>query len=263
MRERGREVGHEIKLFLVMAIASLILMVLDVMGFLAVPRGIWETFFSPVKSRIYALSTNSRVALGLLWDIKGTLEQDVAYKKSISEIDKLSLEATSLKEENESLRKQLESPLPSTWKYLPVKVLGVSRYLLIWGGERDGIKKGMNVVWGVYFLGKVVDTSTYTSSVLLLSDPDADIPVVSNRGSRGRVVGKFGEKIYIDHVLQKEALFIDDQVLTTGEEGIAGGLVVGKINEIESKDFEVYKRGEIKLPLDIKTLSTVFVVMEM
>ncbi|OGG14215.1 hypothetical protein A2773_06350 [Candidatus Gottesmanbacteria bacterium RIFCSPHIGHO2_01_FULL_39_10] len=262
MRGRGVKLSREIKNFFLFVIISLVFLGFDSWGFLGLPRDVFETVFNPIKRGAYLVSSHSNIILGMVFNIEDTFERDRKYKKATEEKDKLTQQVKTLTAENDSLRKQLESPLPPNWKYIPVRVIGVNRYLQVWGGTRSGIKPGMSVISGIYYVGKVVSASASTSQVLLPSDPAANIPAVSQRGTRGVVGGKFGEKIYLEGVLQKDELFIGDQIFTTGEDDYAPGLIIGEIAAVEARDFEVYKRGEIKISENTKNVTNIFVVSE-
>ncbi len=249
--------------FFVLVAVSIILILFDSLGILRPFRGFLELPIVPIKRSINEWVTGGGGVLDIIINfqkVKKNQEQLGSLEKNY-EAQKIELQKVKL--ENESLRKQLEAPLPPSLKFVPAPVLGISRYMLIEGGEDEGIRKGMSVVDGTIFIGRVVSTTTHTASVILLSDPSSSIPSISSRGTRGKVVGEFGEKVFFDKVLQKDELFLEDSVVTSGEEGVVPGLLIGKVGRIEAKDFEVYKRGELISAIKYNRETTVFVITGM
>jgi cell shape-determining protein MreC len=53
----------------------------------------------------------------------------------------------------------------------------------------------------------------------------------------------------------------EDVVLTSGEDGILKGLLIGKISEVKKEDAGVFQSAKIGLLLDYQNLTQVFVVI--
>lgn len=263
MKSKGITLGYGASRFLLLILVSFVLIGIDYFKIISPLRGFAEGILFPLKGGVYAKSVSFGRVATVLFNFSETKQLQDTLNRVKAENDRLATDVRLLTIENESLRKQLEAPLSSSWKFRPATVLGFNRYLQIWGGEDDGIRVGMTVVSGKYYVGKIISSTLHTSNVILPSDPEASIPSVSDRGTKGKVMGSFGEKIYFDKVLQKEQLFIDDQILTTGEEGYAPNLIIGDITSIETKDFEVYKKGELKPSIVYDKESVVFIVTEM
>lgn len=246
--------------FIFFIVFSLILFFLDQTGIGKPLKGAAEQVVVPVKRQVNAVSIGSGKIADIFMHFDSVKDDHEKLLSLSKDVEVQTAELRRLIAENESLRKQLEAPLPASFKFIPAEVLGISRYMLIWGGEKDGIRKGMSVVDGKILIGKVISTTQITSRVILPTDPDSSIGALSSRGTRGTVRGQFGEKVYFQKILQKDSLFLDDLVLTSGEDGYAPGLLIGSVGNIESKDFEVYKRGELKMPIQYNRESTVFVI---
>jgi cell shape-determining protein MreC len=129
-------------------------------------------------------------------------------------------------------------------------------------GSKDKTEKGMIVVDGDVFIGKVVSVSNRRSLIMLPTDEELTIPVKTSRGAKGIVTGLAGQDIILDKVLQKDPLFLDDLVATSGEEDIPPNLLIGKISYIMTSDVAVYKQAKVTPLVDYQKEQTVFVIGE-
>jgi len=239
---------------------SLLLISFDYFGWLAPFKKTAEVVIVPMKRSVYRTSVVLK-SLGSVViqypDIEKAFEDKLRLEKEQMESKVL---IGKLTDENIKLRQQLESPLPASFKFIPAEVLGISRFLEIGAGEREGVKTGMPVVDGMTLLGKITTVSYLRSSVALLTDSDIKIAAKTSRGSIGTVIGQLGQNAILDKVLQKDPLFIDDQVVTSGLDNLPPDLLIGKISYIKSEDVEVYKQAQIALPVDISKEKTVFII---
>ncbi|MBI2616535.1 rod shape-determining protein MreC [Candidatus Gottesmanbacteria bacterium] len=185
----------------------------------------------------------------------------------IKERDRLKSDTVDLSErmrqviaENESLRRQLEAPLSPSYSFVPATVVSISRYMEIDKGLESGIKVGMTVVDGNVLIGKVLQVETHRSLILLPTDIESAIPAKTSRETRGIVGGASGT-LSLNTVLQKDPLFQDDTVITSGEEGFPPNLLIGKTAHINADDSSVYKQAAIIPTLDYKREVTVFVIL--
>ena len=116
------------------------------------------------------------------------------------------------------------------------------------------------MVEGRTFIGSVNKAADFRSRVLLLTDEDIAVPAITDRGTRGIVSGRFNKTVLFDQVLQKDPLFIDDLLLTSGEANYPPNLIIGKISHIQSDDAAVYKQATVESEADIPLFKKVFVV---
>lgn len=232
--------------FLILLILSCFLIITS--GNIKKYLGSLETLTLSAKKAVYT----SRQNLG-----KETYkDEEIEKLKRENEVFKNKI--NSLTAENESFRKLLQAPLPSSWEFIPASVIGFSRYLSIDKGEEDGVKIGNVVISENILVGKVISVTPKTAKVILPQDPQIKIPVRTENGSRGEVSGQFGTKIVLENVLQKESLEEGERIITSGEEYPAG-LLLGKVTKVIFDEREPYKKAELTPLLDYDKLTTVFV----
>ena len=177
------------------------------------------------------------------------------------EVSQLRVENRELKIENSNSRRLLGAPLSMDWNFLPVKVIGQTRYLIIDKGREGQIQVDMVLIFEKVLVGRVVEVSERLAKVILPSDSESQIKV-KTKTARGMVIGE-GEGLFLDKVLQKEELRVDDLVITSGEDGIfPANLLIGKIKEIEKEERQPFQKAQVEPLVDYDKLETVFLIIE-
>lgn len=235
-------------------------MLADYFGFLQIVKGPIGIPIVAVRERIYQTKI-------FLRDLSYVMTSYHMISSVLSDNKKLQLENTqlqlkirSLGDENTQMRVQLGAPLPSSFQFIPARVLSVSRYMEIGIGQKDGVKVGMPVVVQNVFIGKVLSVDAYRSRVILVHDAELSVQAITSRAAAGSVSGQYGGGILMDKILQKDQLFLDDEVLTSGTDDLPPSLLVGKIIHINSDDAATYKKAKVEPAIDVKTIKTVFII---
>lgn len=245
--------NRKLKYWLFFLLLSIILFFLDQYGYLKIFHLSADWLVVPVKRTTY--QSFQKLIL------KNKLEKDLKNKKQ--EIISLTEEIKILKEENRSLRKQLETPLPPQWEYLDAKVIGFNHGLTIDKGKNNQLTIGQIVLIGSLLVGQIREVSQNQSLVYLPTDSSSKIPVyLSQTKAQGILVGQYGTKAMLINVLQEDRLVAGDLILTTGEAGFPRGLLIGKISKINKKASDIYQQAEVELLLSYPELETVFVLVK-
>lgn len=250
----------QIPLFLLFVFASLLLMLVDSRGFLRPIRGVAETLSLPVQKSFYSL----RLRFFSTPKDESDLSQQLEQKKR--EIASLKAQISSLSQENQAMRRLLSAPLPSSWQFLPAKVIGEEAGVLrINKGRSDGLEKMLTVVIDGVFVGKVSKIGEAFSLVQTPKAAGFKIQAVAREEgkegilARGLLVFREG-KIFLDKVLQEEEIREGDMVLTSGEAGLAPNIPIGKIIKVTTERGGVYKKAEVEPFFEAKAAEVVFLV---
>jgi rod shape-determining protein MreC len=241
---------------------SIVLIFFDGMGYIGFIKIPLVTYAFSIKQPIYGLGVDFKNWLKFIRNIPKTEKLSQENEKLKTENGDVTYKNKMLVLENELLKKQLGSPIVSEYKYIPAHVLGLSRMMDLSVGEIDGVKKGMPVINGSVVIGRIGNVSKYRSQVLLITDAELKITAKTLRGAKGTVNGQFENNISFGEILQKDPLFLEDEVLTDGMDGMPYNLILGKIIYIKSDDVSVYKQAKLDYPVDLKKLEMVFVVSE-
>lgn len=240
--------------------ASIVIVVIDYFGFLNFIKRPIDEVISPVKRDIFQYTTtlkNFGSSLYLYPQLAKIREENQKYRQKQEELE---MDVRELTFENEKLRTQLGAPFPPSFKFLPAQVVGISRFMEIAAGSDAGVRKDQLVVAGVVLVGRVNTVTPSRSTVLLVSDPDFKIGAATSRGTRGEVKGAGGGSVILSKVLQKDPLFLDDQVVTTGEEFTPPNLLIGKIIHITTDEAAPYKQAKIETAVSLAQEKIVFVI---
>ena len=241
-------------------IASLLLILLDIIGIMDPVKDFADRGLIPVKQILYRAGISLSYAASIIYqyDMIKTTQQDM--QNLTIENTSLTEENTRLKEENLKLRTQLDAPLPASYQFLPAKVLGLSRFMDIAAGSRNGVTVGLPVVVGEIFIGRIYEVTESRSSVMLTTDTQLELPAKTNRGAHGILSGQFGEGSVLGRVLQKDPLFLGDTAYTESSQKVPVDLIIGTITHINVDDAAVYKQAKVNLFVDYRLLRTVFVI---
>ena len=155
--------------------------------------------------------------------------ENYELKNNISKSDFLELE-------NTQLRKLIEEQVTSSSNLASARVMldKQSPYLnslIINIGSNKNIKNGMAALDGKNFIGRIVDVNFFSSRVLLVSDLNSKIPVISEPSAHHAILTGHGENVLsLEYLPENHNIRDGDKVYTSGKEGIfSPGIPVGVV----------------------------------
>ena len=207
-------------------------------------------------------------------------EKNKMYEKYL-ELEKQSEEAEKYKAENEELKKQLDdmkklldiNEIISEYTFLNANV--ISRNLDYWNdtiiinkGEHDGVTKDMPVVIGTNLIGKIISTTTFNSTVRLLTATDVVDKISVKINNNGEYVygilngyNKENDTYTIEGISQNITIENGSLVTTTGMGDIfPAGIVIGKITGINTDTFDLSNVLEMKSDVNFDNINYVTIL---
>lgn len=195
-------------------------------------------------------------------------------KEQIKEYEKYKIENEELKKQLDDMKELLNiDETIAEYSYLNANV--ISRNIDYWNdtviinkGEHDGIESGMPVVVGMNLVGKVISTSTFNSTVRLLTATNIVDKIsvkINNNGNYiyGILNGyniETGTYI-IEGISQNVDIENDSIVTTTGMGDIyPSGIVIGNVTGITTDTFDLSKILEVKSNVDFDNINYVTVL---
>ena len=173
------------------------------------------------------------------------MKENKALKAELENLKNKEFQVEFLKNQNDSLRKILESDVKIKGKSILAKVLldkdsPFLKSIVINRGSKSGINKGMPVVDGNYLVGKIVEVNYLSSRVLLLNDLNSRIPVTFGEDSVQAILSGKGEsKPVLEYLPDLYEPYGNLTVFTSGKDGIfIPGIPVGK-TEMDELDVKV------------------------
>ena len=187
----------------------------------------------------------------------------------------------SIETENIELRRQLEALKDelnidyslTDYEYLNASV--ISRNVGYWynkitidKGSYNGVEKDMVVITSKGLIGRVINTTTFTSDVKLIttSDTNNKISVHISNGDTN-LYGLINGYNYNDNVLELEGISntkdvnIGDRVYTSGLGGIfPSGILIGTVSEITTDSYDLAKVIKVKPSADFSDINYVSIL---
>ena len=195
-----------------------------------------------INDGIYRLTNISTAPFKLLPSINTKIEEtffamneNKELKVELEELKNKEFQVEFLKNQNDSLRRILESDVKIKGKSILAKVLldkdsPFLKSIVINRGSKSGISKGMPVVDGNYLVGKIVEVNYLSSRVLLLNDLNSRIPITFGEDSIQAILSGKGEsKPVLEYLPDLYEPYGNQTVFTSGKDGVfLPGIPVGK-----------------------------------
>lgn len=243
----------------------------------------FTTILSPVESFLIQ-KTNSVSSQFYNWgnnlNNKYFNSKDKKYlqeenKKLQGQVNRLIAENSKLRqleEENSKLRELLDFTSEYNYKYVPANVVSKENFLssnnptfLIDKGSKHGIREGLAVVSEEGLLvGKVMEVKKDSSQIYLSTHTEIKIAasLLKENTTSGIIRGQLGLTIKMEFIPQTSEIEEGDLVVSSGlEKNIPAGLVIGRVNKVESQSNEIWKTANIEPLNKMENLSLVSVIL--
>lgn len=194
-------------------------------------------------------------------------------EKLLQENTRLALQLQMIKEidlENQRLRKMLKFKNQSSFELLPAKVIGFKEHGLVRGlllniGKRDSVRKNMPVLVSDGLVGKIYQVGSASSLVQVINDRNFAASVVVQRSRvRAIISDAKGTDARLSNVPNRSDVKPGDIVVTSGLGGIfPGGIVVGKIKEVQEDPKSLFAKIKIEYAVELRNLEEVFVIKQL
>ena len=167
--------------------------------------------------------------LNLYSNYNELIKENNELKNNISKTDFLELE-------NSQLRKLIDEQIESPSNLVSARVMidkqspYLNSFVINIGSNKD-IKNGMAVLDGKNFIGRIVDVNFFSSRVLLVSDLNSKIPIITEPSAYHAILGGHGKnEPTLEYLPKNNNVQNGDKVYTSGKEGIfSPGIPIGEI----------------------------------
>jgi len=156
-------------------------------------------------------------------------------KKENEELKNKKSKSDFLELENSQLRKLIDEQVQSESNLVSARVLldeqspYLNSFVINIGANKD-IKNGMAVLDGKNFIGRIVDVNFFSSRILLVTDLNSKIPVISEPSGNHAILSGHGKaQPTLEYLSENHEIEEGDKIYTSGKEGIfAPGIPVGE-----------------------------------
>lgn len=255
-----------LRLFLILAVFSLLILLLDSTLLLSTPKTALSFLTNPISLGLYQTSQKLARQFSFVFQARFTAQENRALKEQIGKLLSENVQLRKKLAGIESLVSQQQHLDTQTYNLVAARPIGVSRYLKIDRGIASDIKEGEAVVFNDNYIGKIIQASQSSANIQLLTDPDSKVAAFSQGlegKAKGVLIGQFGTEILMDKILHEEKIKVDDLVYTDGTEGfLPRGLILGRVSQVIEQENELFKQAKIQPVFDIRDLELVFVITE-
>ena len=213
-----------------------------------------------IQKIIYTPIKNFSTMIDDFFSLKDVLEENKNLKSNVEKIESLEAENMELKQEINKLKQELNIEyVLSEYDYLNATV--VSRNSLYWyntltidKGTHNGIEEGMVVINSTGLIGKIVNVSTFSSDVKLITTNDTNNKIsVTITNGENRLTGLINGYSYEDGYLKVEGISntetvnIGDYVYTSGLGGVfPSGILIGQVENVVTDVYDLSKIINVK-----------------
>ena len=191
-----------------------------------------SSYPSKIFSTSYSFFENH---INLYGNYNELIKENEELKDNISKSDFLELE-------NSQLRKLIEEQIESPSNFVSARIMldKQSPYLnsfVINVGSNKGIKNGMAALDGKNFIGRIVDVNFFSSRVLLVSDLNSKIPILSEPSANHAILSGHGtSEPTLEYLPENHNIQDGDKIYTSGKEGIfTPGIPIGEAKIVKNK----------------------------
>ena len=140
--------------------------------------------------------------------------------------------------------------------------LGFERTVTLDAGERDGVRPGQSVVSGGGLVGRTVRVGPWTSTVLLLDDPEFGAGArLASTGALGIARGAGPGRLEWTQV-QPGPVELGAALVTSGSDTFAPGLALGRVRSVSEAPGGLTTTAVVDVLADVGALDLVGVVLD-
>lgn len=184
--------------------------------------------------------------IGSVGDLYAVEEENERLRRQITALEMWRGEALRLSAENRTLRDLLNTVSDGHERVVTARVIADSggafvESLLVNGGSRDGVRKGLAVTNEEGLVGRVVETGERSARVLLVIDRNSRIPVIVERSrDRAVLVGDNTRFAVLAHLPLDGDVEVGDRIVTSGHAGVLPpGIPVGEVVKADESSARV------------------------
>jgi rod shape-determining protein MreC len=187
------------------------------------------------------------------------------------EIDFLKQKINALNEaslENKRLKETLSLKEKSPYKVIPARVIARSAdswssVVIIDKGSYHGIKRGMAVINYLGLVGRVIESTDYTSKIMLINDSNLSISAIVQRTRQeGVISGTLGNSLIMRYLPKDCDIKVSDIIITSGfSQAYPKGLLIGAVIDVGEEFSGLSRYAIIRPAVNLSSIEEVLIVV--
>jgi rod shape-determining protein MreC len=256
-------------LFVAFVLISIVLLVLDVTGYLTVVVGYMRAPFAVVQDWVSGRVQSVETTLEGPLDIAALQAENKLLRDRVAELERQNEELAEIYAEYTLLSALLDYDRSNPeYRRVAADVIGWDisnfvRALTINKGERDGILPGVPVETERGLVGRVVQVGPHSALVQLLTDPGSSVNArLGASRATGVVQGQLSSTLMMKWIEQDITISENELVMTSGLGGnFPPDLVIGRVVKVEQSTSELFQVADVRPAADLEQLEIVQVIV--
>jgi len=216
--------------------------------------------------------------LGLLTLIQREVGGIIFYHRNMIQNERLSKEMDLLRQklnaagetylENQRLKSVLSFKQNSPYKVITAKVIGHSAdnwssVVIIDKGSYNGIRRGFAAISYLGLIGRVIETTDFTSRIMLINDPNCGVSAIVQRSRQdGLVSGTLGRSLIMKYLPKESDINVSDTIITSGlTDTYPKGLLIGTVVNIGEEFSGLSRYAIVKPAVNLLALEEVLIII--
>lgn len=207
-------------------------------------------------------------------ELKSVKKENDILKTSLNRIESIEVENIELREQLENIKKELNIDYTLTdYEYLNATV--TSRNVGYWyntitidKGSSSGVEIDMPVINAYGLIGKVVNTTSFTSTIRLITTSDTNnkisVSIISNNEKLHGLINGYNYKnatLEVEGISNTKTVRVGDLVYTSGLGGVfPSGILIGKVESITTDSYDLSKIINVKPSADFDDINYVTIL---
>jgi len=223
--------------------------------------------FEPVQEKVFSFFNPVTEFFSSIGDYIGLRQKYEDLEKENAALLREYVEITSIRVENDALRKLLDMELRREHEVTVVKVIGYyenmwQTEILVNAGTADGIQEGMGVIGDRGLVGVVISVGNSSARVRMINDPQSSLGVrILSSRKLGLAEGSQEGNIYLKYISREEEVYKGNIIVTSEySQYFPADLLVGRVSGIKDIPGEPYLEITVEPFEDLKRLEYLMVI---
>jgi len=184
------------------------------------------------------------------------------FKQKISALNEIYLENKRLKELL-SFKQKSSYKIVAAARVIARSADNWSSVIIIDKGSLQGIRRGMIAVTYLGLAGRVIETTSSTSKVMLINDPNLGVSAIIQRSRQeGLVSGTLGNFLVMRYLSDDADIKISDIVITSGfSDACPKGILVGRVVEVGEEFSGLSRYGVIRPAVNTSSIEELLIII--
>jgi rod shape-determining protein MreC len=170
-------------------------------------------------------------------------------------------------QENKRLNNLLALKQKSPYRVIPARVIARSpdswsSVVIIDKGTSSGIRQGLIARTYLGLAGRVIETSSSVSKVILINDPNLSVSAIVQRSRQeGLISGTLGSSLIMRYLPRDADIKVNDTIITSGlTDNFPKGLIIGTVTDVGDEFSGLSRYAIVKPAANLSNVEEVLII---